>query len=127
MEILEDLRHASLFMARVLMGSMFAVSAKGKLKDIKGFAKQNAIPYPLGVLVVAVEGLSAISLILGIFPRLAALAIMGLMCGTMFMHIVKWKSPYWAKEGGWEYDLIWFIVAFVLLTTGPGKIALFAF
>jgi uncharacterized membrane protein YphA (DoxX/SURF4 family) len=62
---------------------MFIVSAKGKLKDVKGFSEQNGIPYPLGVLVVATEALSAISLILGIFPRLAALSIMGLMCGTM--------------------------------------------
>ncbi|MFP5385609.1 MAG: DoxX family protein [Bacteriovoracia bacterium] len=126
MEFVEQLQNVSLLMARLLMGGMFAIAAKNKLKDVKGFAQKNEIPYPLGIMVVAIESLSSIGLVFGIFPRVAALLVMGLMSGTMFMHIVKWNSPYWAKEGGWEYDLIWFTFAFLILSLGPGSFAVYS-
>lgn len=103
------------------MGGMFIVSSRGKMSDIRGFAKSNGLPYPLGIVVVAAEGLGGIALITGVLPRLASLGIMGLMSGTMYKHIVEWKSPYWAKDGGWEYDLTWFSMAGLIATTGAGK------
>ena len=61
---------------------------------------------------------------LGIAPQLGALVIMGVMTGSMYHHIVKWKSPYWAASGGWEYDLMWFTMCLVIVATGGGSIAL---
>jgi uncharacterized membrane protein YphA (DoxX/SURF4 family) len=61
---------------------------------------------------------------LGVAPQLGALAIMGVMTGSMYHHIVKWRSPYWAASGGWEYDLMWFTMCLVIAVTGGGSIAL---
>jgi uncharacterized membrane protein YphA (DoxX/SURF4 family) len=121
---LQKFQSIPLFLGRALMGSMFAISTKSKVSDVKGFAEKNNLPHPVGYMVVATEGLSAFALLTGIFPRLASLSIMALMTGTMYKHIVKWKDPYWAQEGGWEYDLTWFTLASILLTTGPGRLTL---
>jgi uncharacterized membrane protein YphA (DoxX/SURF4 family) len=45
----------------------------------------------------------------------------------MSKHIFQWKSPYWASKGGWEYDLIWFVMALTIFLTGGGKIAIYNF
>jgi putative oxidoreductase len=50
--------------------------------------------------------------------------IMLLMLGTLRLHIFKWKSPYWAAQGGWEYDLMLFAMALVVVVQGGGRIVL---
>jgi putative oxidoreductase len=112
---------------RLIMGFMFIYSSTGKMKNVPGFSEQNEIPKALGYLVVTIEMVAGIGLILGLFTQLAALLVMGLMTGTMSKHIFQWKSPYWASKGGWEYDLIWFVMALTIFLTGGGKIAIYNF
>ncbi len=116
-----------LFLMRIIMGFMFLVSSTGKMKDVKSFSEKNEISPALGYIVVACEFTAGIGLVLGIFTQIAALIVMGLMTGTISKHIFQWKSPYWASKGGWEYDLIWFIMAVTIFLTGGGKIAVYNF
>jgi uncharacterized membrane protein YphA (DoxX/SURF4 family) len=102
------------------MGGMFGVSSKGKLADIRGFSQKDKIPYPLAFMIASGEAMACVSLISGILPRAASVGIMTLMSGTIYKHIVDWKSPFWAKDGGWEYDLIWLTLASTILSTGAG-------
>jgi putative oxidoreductase len=124
---LQEYDFIGLFLMRLIMGFMFTYSSINKMKDIPGFSKHNEIPVGLGYIVVIFELLAGVGLILGIYTQIAALLVMGLMTGTMFKHIFQWKSPYWAASGGWEYDLIWFIMALTILLTGGGQIAIFNF
>ena len=73
---------------------------------------------------VSAEFWGGLAVGLGIATQLAALAIMGVMSGSMYHHIIKWKSPYWAANGGWEYDLMWFTMCLVIVVTGGGTIAI---
>lgn len=109
------------------MGFMFLYSSIGKMKDVPGFSQKNEISKTLGYIVVTFEFIAGAGLILGLYTQLAALIVMGLMTGTISKHIFQWRSPYWAAEGGWEYDLIWFIMALTILLTGGGKIAIYYF
>lgn len=120
MESSKIIHNSSRLLARFLMGSMFGVSAKGKLSDLRGFAQKNKIPYPLAFMIATGEGMACVSLITGILPRAASVGIMTLMSGTIYKHIFEWKSPFWAKDGGWEYDLIWFTLASTILSEGAG-------
>jgi len=113
------------FLMRLIMGFMFVYSSTHKMKDVVGFSQKNEIPKSLAYIVVSLEFIAGVGLILGLFTRFAALIIMGLMTGTISKHIFQWKSPYWASQGGWEYDLIWFIMAVTIFLTGGGKIALY--
>ena len=115
------------FLMRLIMGYMFIYSSLGKIGNVTGFSRQNEISKGLAYIVLILEFTAGVGLILGLYTQFAALIVLGLMTGTIFKHIFQWKSPYWASEGGWEYDLIWFIMATTILLTGGGKIALYHF
>jgi len=114
-----------LFVMRLLVGTLFLYSGTRKIRDLKNFAKHNGLSMPVAIPVVLFEIFGGIGLILGIFTQLAALMIMAVMLGAMYFQIVKWKSPYWAQDKGWEYDLMWLVMCGVILTSGGGSIAIY--
>jgi putative oxidoreductase len=116
-----DVKNISLLLIRVVVGISFLVSARNKNRDIRKFAKNNGLPMPAAVVVMCVEFISAVALVLGILAQYAAIAIMLLMLGTMRLHIFKWKSSYWASQGGWEYDLMLFTFVLAVLAFGAGS------
>jgi len=124
LESLTQYEDVGLFLMRLLVGGLFVYSGKNKLKDVKGFATHNGLPVPIGYLVVLGEFLGGIALVLGFYTQLAALIIGVIMLGSMYHHIFKWKSPYWAYSKGWEYDLMWFTMLLVILLTGGGSIGI---
>jgi putative oxidoreductase len=124
-ETVQDFPDIPLLLMRVVVGLVFVVAARNKLKDVAEFAKGNGLPVPIAWLSIFAEIAGGVGIALGILPQVAALIIMGLMSGSMYFHIVKWKSKYWAASGGWEYDLMLFTMASVILVTGGGDIALY--
>jgi len=115
----------SLLLIRLVVGFSFIVASRNKSKDIKKFARNNGMPVPVAMLVMTAEMATGLALIFGVFTQIAALAIMLLMIGTMRLHIFKWKSPYWAAKGGWEYDLMLFAMASIIFVFGGGKFEVF--
>lgn len=113
-----------LLLIRIIVGVSFFVSALNKAKNPKRSAKHNGIPLPLLLFVMCAEFAGALGLVSGILGQFAALGLMLLMLGTMILHIVVWKSKYWANEGGWEYDLMLFSLCAVIVVFGVGSIAL---
>lgn len=115
----------SLLLIRLVVGFSFIVASRNKSRDIKKFARNNGMPVPVAMLVMTAEMATGLALIFGVFTQIAALAIMLLMIGTMRLHIFKWKSPYWAAKGGWEYDLMLFAMASIIFVFGGGKFEVF--
>lgn len=115
---------AALLLIRLILAFIFLMASHHKSGDVKGFAKSNNLPLPIAWGLVFAESLCGISLLLGIFPRIAATIVMLIMLGSMSFHIFKWKSPYWAAKGGWEYDLMIFAMASIILVIGGGSISL---
>ena len=111
----------SALLIRLVVGIAFVVSSKNKSKNIRKFAKSNGLAVPMAIFVMVAEMAGAVGLILGILSQLAALGLMLLMLGTIRLHIFTWKSPYWASQGGWEYDLMLFTLASVILVYGAGR------
>jgi putative oxidoreductase len=114
----------SALLIRVVVGVAFIVSSKNKSKNIKKFAKNNGLPVPMATAVMIAEMAGGLGLISGVFAPYAALGLMLLMLGTIRLHIFKWRSPYWASSGGWEYDLMLFALASVILIHGSGNFAI---
>jgi putative oxidoreductase len=113
-----------LLLMRLVVGFVFVVAVRNKLKDIGAFAEHNGLQVPVARALTVAEAAGVIGLILVVLTQLSALVIALTMLGSMSFHIFWWKSPYWAASGGWEYDLMIFSVAAVILTTGGGDIAL---
>ncbi len=115
---------ASLLLIRLIVGFSFLAAARNKGRNIRKFAKRNGLPVPAAVLVMFCELLAGSALALGALAQFAALLLMFLMLGTLRLHIFKWKSPYWADNGGWEYDLMLLSMCSVIAIYGPGQFAL---
>ena len=112
-----------LFLIRLIVALSFFFSALNKAKNPRRSAKQNGIPYPLLLFVMCAEFAGAIGLITGVLGQFAALGLMLLMAGTLFLHILVWKTKYWANKGGWEYDLMLFALCAVIVAFGVGSIS----
>ena len=114
----------ALLIMRLIVAWSFLAAAWYKNKNIRKFAKNNGLPVPAAYIVMCVEFAGGTLLALGIIGQIAAFALMVLMLGTMRLHIFKWKSPYWAQDGGWEYDLMLFAMASIIAVLGPGPLSL---
>lgn len=114
-----------LLMVRLLLAVIFTYEVKVKLKDIKQFAKNDGLPVSVAYLVVVAEAAAALGMLTGILAQWAGLGVMALMVITMSFHWFKWRTPYWANKGGWEYDLIIFVLAAVIAVLGAGQAVLF--
>ena len=104
-------------MVRAVLAIAFLWEFQIKIKDIRGFAKKDEVPLPVAWFVAFAELAAALAFISGILMQLAALGVMLLMLSTMSFHIFKWRSPYRATRGGWEYDLLLFVLAAVLFVS----------
>lgn len=114
----------TLALIRFVVGVAFLVSARNKFRDIPKFARAHDIPVPVGYFVASAELAGALGLFAGVLAAWAAAGLALLMVSTMSLHIFKWRSPYWASEGGWEYDLLLFALCLVIVLWGPGAYAL---
>jgi putative oxidoreductase len=115
---------ASLLLIRLIVGFSFLVAARNKGRNIKKFAKSNGLPLPAATLVMVTELVAGSALLLGVLGQYAALILMIVMLGTIRLHIFKWRSPYWASSGGWEYDLMLFTLCSVIVIYGAGQFVL---
>lgn len=119
-ETAQDYPEVPLLLARLIIGFVFVVAVRNKLKDVPAFADHNGLSVPVAWALTFAEAAGGIGIILGVLTQLAALVIMGAMTGSITFHVYKWKSPYWAAGGGWEYDLMIFSIAAVILVVGGG-------
>lgn len=118
------LAHIGLLLVRVIIAVAFFVSGIRKYKNgIKKFAVNHDLPVGMGYFVATAEIAGSIGIMTGVLAQWAALGLMLLMLSTISLHIFKWKSPYWASEGGWEYDLMLFALCSVILFYGAGAVA----
>ena len=85
---------------------------------------KNGVPFPeiaTWYLILA-HGLGGIFLVLGIFPRWAALANVPAMLGAIvFVHA---KSGFWAHKGGYEYALVLLVASVAVAMMGGGALTL---
>ncbi|MFF2088275.1 DoxX family protein [Nocardia sp. NPDC058176] len=113
-----------LLLVRIVVGAAFVAGARTAFTDTRKFATRNSLPLPLAYFVGTAELLGGIGVLLGLLSPLPAAGLMLLMLGTMSIHIFRWRSPYWASEGGWEYDLMLFTLSGVIVCFGPGDLSL---
>lgn len=74
---------------------------------------------PLVYLVVIVEFLGGLCIALGLLTRFWAAAIAIEMAYIVFF--MKWSHGFFAGKGGFEYELMWGLVALAIALRGSGK------
>ena len=119
----------ALLLLRVALGILFLAHASLKLFVFKpagtaGFFRSLGLPGGLAYVTIAAELAGGLALILGIWPRIAALALAPLMLGTIAMVHGKAGFFFDSPTGGWEYPAFWTVSLLVLALAGDGAFAL---
>ena len=120
----------SSFLIRITLGLCFTIHGWPKVFGLFGdghwpaYVKSlNLEPSFLFAAVIAfAEALSGVALILGVFPRIAGLAVVFLMAGAIWS--VTGVNGYSNMNNGFEYNLALMVMGFSVALTGPGAYAL---
>ncbi len=88
------------------------------------FFGKLGLPPALAYLVIAAEAVGAAALILGIWPRLVALALAPILLGAIATVHGPAGFFFTDPNGGWEYPAFWIIGLVSLALAGDGAHAL---
>jgi putative oxidoreductase len=114
---------------RVALGLLFLAHAGLKIfvftpAGTAQFFGSLGLPPALAYLVIAVETVGGLALILGLYSRVAALALIPGMLGA----IVTVHGPagffFNNPHGGWEYPALWIVCLIAVSLLGDGALAL---
>ena len=86
------------------------------------FASKLGLPPWVAVLAGLVEFGGGLLLALGLVTRVAAALVVGLM--TVAIIQVHWSNGFFWTEGGYEYPLLWGILALSFVIRGGGRFSL---
>lgn len=117
------------FVLRVLLGVTFLVHAGLKLfvftpAGTAQFFGSLGLPPALAYVVIAAEIVGGLAMILGVWARLAALALIPILVGAIAT--VHGANGFFMQNpgGGWEYLGFWIVAQIVLAALGDGAYAL---
>ncbi len=104
---------------------LFGWFGGGGLSGTAQFFEQSLALYP-GLLFAGLAGVTelfgGLLLALGLLTRLSAAAVVALMGYAAF--IVHWGNGFFWTAGGYEYPLLWGLVALALVIRGGGALSL---
>ena len=114
---------------RVSLGILFLAHASLKLfvftpAGTAKFFGSIGLPPELAYVVITAEVLGGIALILGLWTRVAAIALVPIMLGAIFTVHGAAGFFFTNANGGWEYPAFWTIALIVQALLGDGIYAL---
>lgn len=87
------------------------------------FFESIGLPAPLAYVVFGAEAIGGLCLVLGIQARWAALALIPILVGAVWVHAGNgWV--FTAENGGWEYPVFLIAASVALALLGDGRAAL---
>lgn len=126
---LETRLDISTLLLRLSMGSLLLAHSLLLKVGIYGVAGTvgyfESIGYPglFAYLVIIGEALAGAALILGVYSRWAAVAMLPIMLGALAQHIGNgWVFS--AQGGGWEFPALWTVLLVIQAVLGDGRYAL---
>ncbi len=115
----------SLFLLRLMVAAVFGTSGFGHLKSPQQRAESLGMSVGFTLFLGLAEVAGALGLVAGVLTQWAALGLILVMLGAIYMKVAKWKTGFWGEKSmGWHYDLIFVSMNLVILCTGGGRLAL---
>ncbi len=126
-----DLRTApyAALLLRLTTGVLFLAHAGLKIfvftpAGAAGFFSSVGLPGWLAYVTIGWEVIGGLALILGVWPRLAALAMIPPLLGAIAAVHAKAGFFFDSVGGGWEYPAVWIIALVAISLIGDGRAAL---
>jgi putative oxidoreductase len=119
----------AVFALRLALGALFLAHAGLKLfvftpAGTAHFFASLGLPPALAYLTILWEVSGGVALILGLWPRLVALAMVPVLLGAIFSVHGAAGFFFTNPNGGWEFPALWIVGLVVLAATGDGAFAL---
>ena len=112
----------SLLFLRLVVALVFGTSGYSHLTKPKERAASIGMSVPFTIFLGAAELAGAIALAAGFMAQWAAIGLILIMLGAIYMKAVKWKTGFWGEKSmGWHYDLLFIAMNLVILCAGGGK------
>jgi putative oxidoreductase len=120
-----------ILLLRLSLGALFIAHAMLKIRvfTIPGtiaFFQSLGLPGWMAYVTIAAELIGATCLILGIYPRLAALVLVPLILGTIVTVHGKKGWLFSNPDGGWEFPAFWAAALLAVFLLGDGAAVLVA-
>lgn len=114
---------------RLALGILFLAHAGLKIfvftpAGTAGFFSSLGLPGWLAYVTILWEVVGAAALILGVWPRVAALALIPVLLGAIFTVHGPAGFFFTNAKGGWEYLALWIVALAALALAGDGSYAL---
>ena len=124
-EILNQFSDVALLLVQLVVATIFLSSGWRHLTNLETRAKRIEMPTWATAAVGGVELIAAVALILGVYPKIAALLLVGVMAGALYKKIFAWKVDYFSENGiGWHYELLLLLASLLIAATNSGVFAL---
>ena len=115
----------SLFLLRLMVAIVFGSSGFNDLKSPRQRAESLGMSVGFTVFLGIAELAGAMGLVAGVLTQWAALGLILVMLGAIYMKVARWKTGFWGEKSmGWHYDLMFVAMNLVIMCTGGGRIAL---
>lgn len=115
----------SLLFLRLMVALVFGTSGFNHLKIPKERAASIGMSEPFTIFLGATELAGAIGVATGFLAQWAALGLILIMFGAIYMKAVKWKTGFWGKKSsGWNYEVLLIAMNLVIVTMGAGRFSL---
>ncbi len=126
-----DMRTApyAALMLRLALGVLFLAHAGLKLivftpSGTAQFFGSLGLPPALAYVTIAWELVGAAALILGVWPRVAAIGLIPILLGAIFTVHGPAGFFFTSPNGGWEFPALWIVGLIAVATIGDGAFAL---
>jgi putative oxidoreductase len=118
----------AVFALRLALGALFLAHAGLKIfvftpAGTAHFFASLGLPPALAYITIAWELAGAAALIFGLWPRLAALAMVPVLLGAILSVHAANGFFFSNPNGGWEFPALWIVGLVVLAATGDGAFA----
>jgi putative oxidoreductase len=118
-----------LFVLRLVLGLLFLAHAGLKIfvftpAGFAHFLGMLGLPAWFGYLTIAWEVAGGVALILGVWPRIAALALSPILLGAIAMVHGPAGFFFTSPNGGWEFPALWLVGLVAIALCGDGAFAL---
>ncbi len=115
----------SLLLLRVVVALEFGASGFNHLKRPKERAESLCMSVGFTVFLGAAEMAGAIAVAAGFLAQWAALGLILVMLGAIYMKVAKWKAGFWGEGSmGWHYEALLIAMNLVIVTMGAGRYSL---
>lgn len=127
-KVFSSMQSLSLLLMRLILAYGFFEPAMNKIKNfpsiVTWFKNSLHLPFPElhAYLATGTEALGVVLLALGLATRFISVPLMVVMVVAATM--VHGLDTFSAAKNGYEINLYYFSMLFILVTTGPGKISL---